>query len=189
MVTWNYSIRSVRKKLFHSYKVINQPYPQKVAPNRPTAYQRKKSSSLSHSNFFAENWEVASTQPWVKCKICSMMNAKRIKWEQSKQLHWRLLFQQSYSSSMSELVRKYIKNKVVNNSMKSFNYKVNLSPENNEAATKNIQEYKENLKKKKWFGRNLFWGIWDKSGPNRPKIIFLKSYENWCLELFWFFFA
>ena len=31
--------------------------------------------------------------------------------------------------------------------MKRFNYKVNLSPENNEAATKNIQEYKENLKK------------------------------------------
>ena len=48
---------------------------------------------------------------------------------------------------MSELVRKYIKDKVVNNSMKRFNYKVNLSPENNEAATKNIQEYKENLKK------------------------------------------
>ena len=31
--------------------------------------------------------------------------------------------------------------------MKSFNYKVNSCPENNKAATKNIQEYKENFKK------------------------------------------
>ena len=174
MVTWNYSIRSVRKKLFHSYKVINQPYPQKVAPNRPTAYQRKKSSSLSHSNFFAENWEVASTQPWVKCKICSMMNTKRIKWEQSKQLHWRLLFQQSYSSSMSELVRKYIKDKVVNNSMKSFNYKVNSCPENNEAATKNIQEYKENFKKMIWknFILRYLGKKWSKQAQNNfPQVL------------------
>lgn len=58
--------------------------------------------------------------------------------------------------------------------MKSFNYKVNSCPENNKAATKNIQEYKENLKKMIWknFILRYLGQKWSKQAQNNfPQVL------------------
>lgn len=92
--------------------------------------KEKKSPSSSYNDFF-------------HVKITTLNQNFALKTFKNE-LHRGFLLQQCYLSTMSELVRKYVKDKVVNNFMNAINYKVTWKQWISEW---NTQEYKENFEK------------------------------------------